>query len=716
MSVKSLFSDQWYRVAEVKPRLKRHAGIHRHVYRGQVWYVLQDQLTGKHHRFSPTAYLLMSHMNGHNTMQTIWEEAVAKLGQDAPTQDQTVQLLGQLHAADVLASDVPPDILEVFQRYQQQKKQKWIQRMMSPMAIKVPLFDPDKFLARYVKWVGPLFSLPGLMIWLSIAMWALVSAGLHWAELTENISDTVLNPQNLIMMALLFPLIKGLHELGHGFAAKSWGGEVHEIGIMFLVFMPVPYIDASSASAFREGHKRMIVGAAGMMVEILIAAMALLIWQMAEPGVYKSLAYNVMLIAGVSTLLFNANPLLRFDGYYMLADLLQIPNLFARANKYITFLLQKHVLRLSSVQSPVTAQGEAFWFVFYSITSFIYRTFLVIAIALFVASKFFVIGVLLATWSLGSMFLLPLFKGIKFLLLDPKVQPKRLRSMFVSSGLIGGLAAFLILFPMPHWTNVEGVVWLPEKSLVRAGVSCFVEELLIDSGSKLEPGESIFRCEDPLLRNEIRVIGARLQEAEVTYISALIEGPVKAEIQRKNLNTIRAELRRAQEKLDDLVIKSKIGGQLRVPLAQDLPGQFLKKGQVIAYIVQDQPMTVRAVVTQKDVAQVRNATRSIELRRTSKVEEILAGEIKREVPGASEQLPSPALGTQGGGAIAVDPRQRDGLATFQKVFQFDIHVLDDLNPSVFEERVYVRFYHDREPLMRRWVREVRLTLQEEFGV
>src|SRR6266700_3652649 len=112
---------------------------------------------------------------------------------------------------------------------------------------------------------------------------------------------------------------------------------------MFLVFMPVPYVDASSSASFREKWRRALVGSAGIIVELLLASFALFVWLDAEEGLVRGFAYNVMLIGGISTVLFNGNPLLRFDGYYVLADLLEIPNLADRSKKYIGHLLIRYI-------------------------------------------------------------------------------------------------------------------------------------------------------------------------------------------------------------------------------------------------------------------------------------------------------------------------------------------------------------------------------------
>ena len=162
----------------------------------------------------------------------------------------------------------------------------------------------------------------------------------------------MLTPKYLLMMWLFYPVIKSFHELGHGLAVKAWGGEVRETGVSILMLMPVPFVDASAASAFPEKHRRAAVGAAGMMVELFFAALATFVWLNVEDGFVRDIAFVLMVIGGVSTVLFNGNPLLRFDGYYVLSDLLDVPNLGPRSNAYVAYLAQRYLLKIENAVSP----------------------------------------------------------------------------------------------------------------------------------------------------------------------------------------------------------------------------------------------------------------------------------------------------------------------------------------------------------------------------
>ncbi|MCP4878249.1 MAG: hypothetical protein GY896_22585, partial [Gammaproteobacteria bacterium] len=337
----STFSTYWYRVANLKPVLRDAAIISRHVYRGQPWYVLRNSLSGRNHRFNAAAYALIGQMDGQRTVQEIWENT-DKLSIDAsPTQDEVILLLGRLHDADLIQSDILPSTVELFRQAQGQPSNGWKQRVSNPFSLRFPLCDPEWLLERWRSLAAPMFSRGTFILWLLVVLSAIVAAVMHWPELSGSLADKLFLPSNLLLLWLVYPLVKILHEFGHAFAVKKWGGEVHEMGIILLALTPIPYIDATASSSFPDKHRRIGVAAMGMMVELLLASLALFVWLNVETGLISALAYNVMLIGGVSTLLFNGNPLLRYDGYYIFADLFEIPNLGQRSTRYLGYLLQR---------------------------------------------------------------------------------------------------------------------------------------------------------------------------------------------------------------------------------------------------------------------------------------------------------------------------------------------------------------------------------------
>lgn len=183
---RSLFSHSWHSVAELRPRLVPQARIYRHLYRGQVWYVVQDQTGGRYHRLSPAAHALVLEMDGTRTVQSVWESANTSGSGDACTQSEMVDLLVQLHAADLLQADTSPDSAVLFERHNKKRRATLMQWLMNPMSVKLPLVDPDAFLARWAPHVAWCFSRTGAAIWLAVALPAMVLAAQHWQELTNN--------------------------------------------------------------------------------------------------------------------------------------------------------------------------------------------------------------------------------------------------------------------------------------------------------------------------------------------------------------------------------------------------------------------------------------------------------------------------------------------------------------------------------------------------
>ena len=162
----SLYSPSWYRVAGLKPRLRSHAEIHRHHYRGELWYVLEDHASGRFQRFTPAAYQIIGLMDGKRTVQEIWDTVRSRVGDDAPTQEEVIRLLSQLHAVDVLRADVVPDTSELLKRFEKRRYGKWKQNLRSPMFMRFPLLDPERLLTTFQALARPFFSWAGAMLWL----------------------------------------------------------------------------------------------------------------------------------------------------------------------------------------------------------------------------------------------------------------------------------------------------------------------------------------------------------------------------------------------------------------------------------------------------------------------------------------------------------------------------------------------------------------------
>ncbi len=709
-------SDLWEKIAGLKLRLVSHTNINRHIYRGQAWYVLHDRASARHYRFDAGAYMFINQLDGTRTVQEAWDRLHQQHADNAPAQHDIVRLVAQLHDAEILQGDVHFDVEALLARRQKQKNIKSRSRWLRPLSIRIPLADPDQFLTALLPIIRPLFSKLSLIIWLLFVIIALLMGVAQYSELINHWSSRALDPQNILAMFLVYPFIKVFHEFGHAAATKKWGGEVHEVGIMFLVFIPNPFVDASASSAFSDKWQRIIVAASGIMVEMFLAALGLLVWLNVSPGFVQDIAFNVMFVGSVSTLLFNGNPLLRFDGYYVLMDAIEIPNLGQRSTRYLAYLVKRYLFKLSEEVSPVTAYGERVWFLFYGIAAFTYRLFISITIALYIAGKFFVIGILLAIWAIVAQVLVPLAKSIGFLLTGVALQGQRIRALSITT--IGALLASLFIFviPIPSWTQAEGILKLPEHSQIRAGSNGFIVQVLAIEGERVKKGDPLFELEDHLLPSRLAVLEWSLKELEVKRTAELMQDLTQAGIYQEGINRVEAELAELRQQMASQIIRSAVDGIFTVSHGRDIQGRFVEKGELLGRVVNHSSITALVVIQQQAVDLVRQYTKSVEVRFPHQPGESVKGSIQREVPLITDRLPSRTLGTQGGGAIAVDARDSSGIQSLEQTYQLDIALPPKSPGAHFGRKVYVRFNHSSETLAQQWFRILRRLFLARFEV
>jgi putative peptide zinc metalloprotease protein len=707
-------SQSWYRVAKLRPQLAARADASQQDFRGVTWFVLRDPVTGKFSRLSDSAYNVVSMMDGTRSVAQIWDLACAEFGDEAPTQDDLLAIIAQLHSLDLLITDGLPDAVGIAERGEKSRRKQLLSRFMNPLALRFPLFDPDTLISELWPLARPLFTRFGAVLYLVLIIAGAVTAMRNWEPLTSNLIDRILSAQSLAILALVYPFVKLLHELGHGFAVKKYGGEVREVGVMFLVFIPVPYVDASAATGFTSKWKRMFVGSAGILVELALAAAAMLIWTQLEEGFWRAASFNVMIIGGVSTLLFNGNPLLRFDGYYVLSDYLEIPNLGNRSNRYLGYLIQRYVFGMESARSPVRARGEAPWFFFYSIAAFIYRIFISFAIISIGAVRFFIFGVLFAVWSVTLMFLLPIFRHLKFLATDPRLRGMRGRAWLASVGLVGMVVVALAFVPVPYRTVTEGVLQGPDHATVYSTETGQVDEILERANTYVEKDAPILILGDPFLPSELEAAEADGRQYELRYRRALSENAFDVRFWREQLIRSLSEQEQLRERILNLTLTSPRAGTLIIPDESDLQNRFVQRGDVIAYIVDPNEMSVRTAVSQDVADLIRRRTQSVSLRPAENLDIILEGEIVREVPTVGKQLPSLALSVEGGGQFALDPSSETGPAALQQIMQFDIGPIGAPPSVAIGTRVYVRFDFGSEPVAARVWRSLRQIFLARF--
>ncbi len=725
--MQALLSEHWHAVRGLRPRLR--AGVeplHRRL-RGQAWVLLSDPVNQRFHRLTPAVWQVLALMDGRRTLDDVWDQACAEALDEQGTisQHELVQLVASLHGQDLLQTQVSPDAGEVFERFERQRRAKRKQGWMNLMSIRLPLLYPDAWFTRQAGLARVLFSLPVLLLWLAWVLPAGVLAAQHWSALTENMSDRVLSASNLVLLWFTYPLVKAVHEWAHGMAVKAWGGAVREIGLMFIVFTPVPYVDATSSYRFPSKWARAAVAGAGIMAELMLGAAAVYVWLLAEPGLMTAVAYNVVLIAGVSTVLVNGNPLMRYDGYFIATDLLELPNLAVRANAFWVYLSDRYLFGARDAKPPVALGSERWILVIYGAVAPVYRLLITIGLIWFVASEYLLIGALMAVMAVWGALLTPLGKAWKHVNQGGSLARRRGVARRRSLALIGALVLLLGLLPLPFYSVHQGVVWLPDEALVRAGDAGQVSIALAQPGAMVRAGDPLLSLANLPLQAELSSAQAALAQTQATLRRAEVMEPARALPLRQERAAREARLAQAEARVAGLTVAARTDGRWVPAAPTELAGRFVKRGELLGYVVaagpsSSQAQRVRVAVPQEDGDLVRSRMVGAAVRLAQRPEQALSARLIRQVPGGGFELVSPALGSSGGGEIAVDPSKEGGTHSLRRVFDMELQLdrpTDDVPPTaVFGDRAQVRFDLGNTPLAYQWWLRLRQAFLSRLNV
>jgi putative peptide zinc metalloprotease protein len=720
LQLRPTFSESWYRVAELKPKMRAGAQVSRQYYRGDRWYVVRDPAGNQFHRLSDAAYRFVGLLNGRRSVEEAWELVGGQLADDAPTQPEVIQVLSQLYAANLLETNVTPDAMVLLRRHKKQAQQKMQNRLMNVLFPRVRLWDPDQFLVRWLPVARQIFSKVGAIIWLIVVGTALAIVLPQWDQLktaATNSLDFQHNFENIFLLYGTFVVIKLIHELGHAFSCRRFGGECHELGIMLLVLVPTPYVDASTAWAFPSKWERVFVGAAGMIVELFVAALCAIGWRYTNEVTYPLLSqlfYNAMFVASVSTVIFNANPLLRYDGYYILSDVLEIPNLRQKSTEYSLGLIKRHIFRLK-LQQPLPPVGQRAWLLSYSVASSIYRVFIGIMIVVIVFTKVPILGVLMAIGGVVTWAGVPMYQLVKYLALDPELHRKRKRAIgfSVAVAVVAALLVFQIRFPvhvdftgMVQPDDPVGADGAVESGMLKSVAQGHVVQVFAQDGQLVNAGDPILQLDDASVRRDITLFTARVHETEARLRQARIEDQIEFIKAGEDLSVWNKALADAKRREAELRITAPFAGRLIAPTLRELPDTIVRPGQEIGRVAVLDRLVIKGDIDQKDFELIQMARSAygmkIQVRLAGLLGSTLSGGALSLPPGAVMELADPSLGSRAGGDMQVDPRDPKGIRTQLPTFEASIKLANRSETYFPGQRAFVRLTVDHRTLAWLW--------------
>lgn len=718
------FSPMWHRVRVMTPRLRPHVQITRQHYRGRRWHVVHDPASNQFYRLAPIAHEFVGLLDGRRTVEEVWNLSLERHADAAPTQPEIIELLSQLYNSNLLSVDASPEVEQLLQRGRERTKKRVQQQALGLMYFRLRLFNPDRLVSAVEPVLRPVLNRWGFLLWCAWIVAALIAVLPRWDGLTSGF-ESAIAPSNWGWLIVVFVITKAWHELGHAVLCRRFGGQVPEFGVMLLVLFPSPYVDASACWAFPSKWQRMAVGAGGMMFELALAGAAAWIWlntPFASGHLVHQLAYNAMLTASVSTVLFNANPLMRFDGYYILSDLLEVPNLMQRSMKMLLYLCQRYYYRIRDARPPSSVRSEQLILVVFGLAALAYRLFLFVAITLYVMGQLFAIGLFLAVWTAAAWFIIPLAKFVHWLATSPQLSDGRSRAVLGSIALAVGGFVLLGLIPVPDHRRASGVVESRSRSGVYFVDDGFVEAALVRPGEAVRKGDVIVTCRSPELENRLRLALAELAEFEALERSLTVRSPAGAQIARERIKAQNDVIVLLRSRLELLTVRAPHDGVLVPTLdkrdPQLLVGAFVHRGDAVCEVVDPADLRIAASLTTAQAAPLFELPRdaySVEMRLVSTPGELREGGAVTVTPG-QRRLAHGALSAAGGGVLETEQDDRTGL--FAKRPQFTAYI--DTVPAAAGgrawagapgERVVLRFELPSKPLLVQWIDRLQKMIQ-----
>jgi putative peptide zinc metalloprotease protein len=429
----------------------------RHQYLGKSYWVVKDPVGLNYFRFHDEEYAILLMLDGQMSLDEIKERFEEQFPPQKITLEELQQFLGMLHRSGLVIVGLHGQGRQLFKRRSERKRKEFLGALSNILCLRFKGLDPEgllNWLYKYTRWMfSPVFLMFCLVLVLSAGSLVLVEFDTFRSKLPA--FHDFFNLRNAMWMAVTLGATKILHEFGHGLSCKHFGGECHEIGIMFLVLTPCLYCNVSDSWMLPSKWRRAAIGAAGMCVELVLASVCTFLWWFSEPSLFHYLCLNVMFICSVSTLMFNGNPLLRYDGYYILADLLEIPNMRQKATTILSRKLGEWCLGLEPQEDPFLPERNQTLFAIYSIAAAAYR-WMVLAGILYFLNRFFkpyglqVIGQAIIIASLVGLVVMPLYKVGKFFYIPGRLEKVKKPRMYVSLAILAALVAGALFVPLPY--------------------------------------------------------------------------------------------------------------------------------------------------------------------------------------------------------------------------------------------------------------------------
>ena len=635
-----------------------------HNSRDGAYYVVEDPVNSKFHRVGLCEYAFISLLDGDtevgDALQTVAETSPEYALSESEAASVCKWLI-ESELAQTLESSQPNRLVDKARSVQRtQSWQRW-----NPIIFRLPLFRPNRLFEALTPWGGWMHSRPAFVAWLAVTALGAYHVMADWDRFLAS-SQGILAPGNWLWLLLSWLVLKIVHEVSHGVACRRYGGAVREAGVLLILFAPIAYIDVTSSWRFRSKWQRIHVAAAGMYIEMFIAALAALVWSGTGAGPLSNVCHNLVIMASFVTLMINANPLMRFDGYYIFSDLLEIPNLYADGQQYLTYWARRYVLGIP-VTRPSWSRSRSLIVPLYGTASLCWRIMVSACLLIAATTLFRGAGVVLAVLAAMLWFGMPVGQCFRNMYRAKAGQKPSLARLVVLVGLaVVVFPGFLFAVPWPGARRAPAVVEYSPCTPVRAASSGFVRELLVFSGQHVEKGQVLAILKNDQLHLDAAQLRIEVEQAELNcriFKEARQMAAYQAE--KKNLESLETKSREKASQVAQLVLHAPVSGKvIRRDLDSTL-GTYMSEGTELLSIGSESHKELRISISQEDLDAFKASLGQAVIVRLPYMRQF-QDELHRIKPRASAKIPHPALCAAQDGPLAV--KEKDPTADSREEF------------------------------------------------
>ena len=634
----------------VRVRLRTDLGISLRTLGGDTCCVIEDLRNGDFFRVGITEYTVLSLLDGKRTVAEVFETSARILGEEAPDTAEMAQTVRWLVEQELATTDQSASFQRTKQRNEQGRRSlrdQWL----NPTMLKLSLGSPDGLISAIYRYFAWLFHWCWGVVSLAVGALAVVLAWQHASRFLEQ-ADGVFVSHHWWYLAVVGIGLKLLHELGHALTCKHFGGEVRDCGLIFIVFVPLPYVDVTSSWRFESRTARILTSAAGMLVELFLAASAAIVWSQTHTGSLNQLAYNVMITAGLVTVLFNANPLMRFDGYYILSDWFDMPNLATDAQQY-THQVFRSIFFGGPKNSPTRQGGYAL--PIYGFAALAWRILVFLSLSIAAFNLMNGVGLIVSGLAVLTWLMIPFWKLLKFLVFGSEFgQPNRIRFAMSMATLVS-LSLVVCNLPGPSRVVGSAIIQYDPLTTVRAPTQGFVQRLAVDTNQQVSEFDVLAVLENPELRSQYDQVCAELERTRVDGQRHLRNADLaRYEATREARTALESKQDQLEKDLQGLVIRSPVSGRVVTGDLDVSQAAFVKRGQSVAEIGDANRKKALVLIHSEDAHRGSlKINQEVQLRIFGSWSNTFRGSIARVHPRASARLPHHGFASTAGGLLPV---------------------------------------------------------------